>query len=86
MLKHTYIWCCVLPILDEGPGGADDVMDPYDLMEPVEILSKLPKDYYEKIVSSSCWLDVALLGQAFVITWLMKPPPKWTPPNEKVPF
>lgn len=25
-------------------------MDPYDLLEPVEILSKMPKDFYEKIV------------------------------------
>ena len=32
---------------------ADEVaedMDPYELMDPVEILSKMPKDYYEKIV------------------------------------
>ena len=26
-------------------------MDAYDLMDPVEILSKLPKDFYDKIVS-----------------------------------
>ncbi len=26
-------------------------MDPYDLMEPVDILSKLPKDYYDQVVS-----------------------------------
>lgn len=24
-------------------------MDPYDLLDPVEILSKLPKDFYEKL-------------------------------------
>lgn len=24
-------------------------MDPYDLAEPVDILSKMPKDFYEKI-------------------------------------
>lgn len=24
-------------------------MDPYDLMDPVEILSKLPKDFYDKV-------------------------------------
>lgn len=24
-------------------------IDPYDLMEPVDILSKLPKDFYEKV-------------------------------------
>lgn len=26
-------------------------VDPYELLEPVEILSKMPKDFYEKIVS-----------------------------------
>ncbi|KAL4713510.1 hypothetical protein ACJJTC_010495 [Scirpophaga incertulas] len=31
-------------------GGADSAdMDPYDLLDPVEILSKLPKDFYEKL-------------------------------------
>lgn len=24
-------------------------MDPYDLLDPVEILSKLPKDFYDKL-------------------------------------
>ena len=33
--------------MDEAP----EDMDPYELMDPVEILSKMPKDYYEKIVS-----------------------------------
>ncbi len=28
-------------------------MDPYELLEPVEILSKMPKDFFEKIVSLS---------------------------------
>ncbi|XP_044257889.1 protein mini spindles [Tribolium madens] len=39
------------------PGESDDVhdddespeMDPYDLADPVDILSKLPKDFYEKV-------------------------------------
>ena len=40
-----------------GAGSNDNVdaqmecMDPYDLMEPAEILSKLPKDFKEKLVS-----------------------------------
>lgn len=40
---------------DGGDGGGDaasEAMDPYDLMEPAEILSKLPKDFKEKLVSS----------------------------------
>lgn len=28
-------------------------VDPYELLEPVEILSKMPKDFYDKIVSSN---------------------------------
>lgn len=36
--------------------GEDEVetvaaVDPYELLEAVEILSKLPKDFFEKIVS-----------------------------------
>ncbi|XP_041917900.1 cytoskeleton-associated protein 5-A-like isoform X2 [Alosa sapidissima] len=39
---------------DGGGGGGDDdddtpVVDPYEHMEAVEILSKLPKDFYDKI-------------------------------------
>lgn len=34
---------------DDDGGGAQ--VDPYELLEAVEILSKIPKDFYEKIVS-----------------------------------
>uniref|UniRef100_A0A8C7D0N0 Cytoskeleton associated protein 5 n=2 Tax=Oncorhynchus kisutch TaxID=8019 RepID=A0A8C7D0N0_ONCKI len=38
---------------DEADGDDDDEpapqVDPYELLEPVEILSKLPKDFYDKI-------------------------------------
>lgn len=34
-------------------------VDPYELLEAVEILSKIPKDFYEKIVrfrlAAYCW-------------------------------
>lgn len=33
---------------ETGCGDSADV-DPYDLLDPVEILSKLPKDFYEKL-------------------------------------
>uniref|UniRef100_A0A8C8GD66 TOG domain-containing protein n=1 Tax=Oncorhynchus tshawytscha TaxID=74940 RepID=A0A8C8GD66_ONCTS len=40
---------------DEADGDDDDEpapqVDPYELLEPVEILSKLPKDFYDKIVT-----------------------------------
>lgn len=32
---------------------AETAVDPYELLEPVEILSKLPKDFYDEIVSSA---------------------------------
>lgn len=36
---------------DDDDGG-DVQVDPYELLEAVEILSKIPKDFYEKIVRS----------------------------------
>ena len=30
-----------------------EAIDPYDLIEAVEILSKLPKDFYENLVCNS---------------------------------
>lgn len=37
---------------EEEADGVDDAqVDPYDLADPVDILSKLPKDFYEKIES-----------------------------------
>lgn len=37
-------------------------VDPYELLEAVEILSKLPKDFYEKIVRSPALLPRCMLG------------------------
>ncbi|XP_073959830.1 protein mini spindles-like [Choristoneura fumiferana] len=35
---------------DVDAAGGDSVeMDPFDMLDPVEILSKLPKDFYEKL-------------------------------------
>ncbi|KAM3966107.1 LOW QUALITY PROTEIN: msps cytoskeleton-associated protein 5 [Aphomia sociella] len=35
---------------DAETGGGDSAdMDPYDLLDPVEILSKIPKDFYDKL-------------------------------------
>ena len=36
---------------DEDQGGGAVEIDPLDLIDPVEILSKLPKNFYEQIVS-----------------------------------
>lgn len=41
---------------DEGPGELEQQIDPFDLMEPVEILSKLPNDFSVRVNSSS-WKD-----------------------------
>ena len=39
---------------DGGGGGAvAEQVDPYDLLDPVDILSKLPKDFYEKVRSNA---------------------------------
>ena len=36
--------------VDDDGGNQVDV-DPYDLLDPVDILSKLPKDFYDKLES-----------------------------------
>ena len=36
--------------MDDADTNQPDI-DPYDLLDPVDILSKLPKDYFEKIES-----------------------------------
>lgn len=36
---------------DGGQDAVDESVDPYDLMEPAEIMSKLPKDFKEKLVN-----------------------------------
>ena len=35
-----------------------EAIDPYELIEAVEILSKLPKDFYENLVSN----DLGVIG------------------------
>ena len=32
-------------------GGGGEAVDPYDLIDPVNILPMLPKDFYDKVVS-----------------------------------
>jgi len=34
---------------EEDDGDAAPAVDPYELLDPVDILSKLPKDFYEKL-------------------------------------
>ena len=36
--------------MTEGGGDTIDAVDPYELIDPVDILSKLPGDFYEKMV------------------------------------
>lgn len=40
----------ILLVAGGGGGAAAIVMDPWDMFDPVEILSKLPKDFYEQVV------------------------------------
>ena len=37
---------------ESGGGQEEEVIDPYDLLEPFDVLSKLPKDFKDKVVSS----------------------------------
>lgn len=49
---ESYNWILIFPNDDilEEVDGADAVpdIDPYELLEPVDILSQLPKDFYDK--------------------------------------
>lgn len=48
MVKH-YLFL----LFSSGDDDEEEMVaavDPYELLEPAEILSKLPKDFYEKIV------------------------------------
>ena len=49
------LYCALVGGDDEGESGGAEVVDidPYEMMDPVEILSKLPKDFYENLVSYS---------------------------------
>lgn len=38
---------------DEEDGQQQQELDPFDLMDPVDILSKLPGDFYDKVVKIS---------------------------------
>ena len=44
----------MVPVLCAGEAEAEEeeAIDPYELMTPVDILSKIPKDFWEKIVST----------------------------------
>jgi len=44
----SYDSCYPVDEVEDEEDGAPDV-DPYELLEPVDILSKLPKDFYEKL-------------------------------------
>ncbi|OAD59416.1 Cytoskeleton-associated protein 5 [Eufriesea mexicana] len=34
---------------DDGDGGSAPEVDPYEMLEPIDVLSKLPKDFYDKV-------------------------------------
>ena len=32
-------------------GGAVETIDPYDLLDPVDVLAQMPKDFFTRVVS-----------------------------------
>ena len=34
---------------EEGEDSQDSALDPYELLDPVDILSKLPKNFFEQV-------------------------------------
>ena len=52
-IKTSKIFCnilCILFPIDEAEMDEAPVMDAYDMADPVNILAKLPADFYDKIV------------------------------------
>ncbi len=48
----NYVIFC---LADDDEADAGPVVDAFDLIEPEEILSKLPKDFYESMVSEDIY-------------------------------
>jgi len=57
VVDSFYVKCvCVVRVaVAEGGGDTVDAVDPYELIAPVEILSKLPTDFYERMVRFVCF-------------------------------
>lgn len=54
------VYVYVYLFTDEEEGEAEPDIDPFDLLDPVDILSKLPKDFYEKVgLNVKCNLSVS---------------------------
>ena len=49
ILGFILTWCVVTADGDSAETNTE--VDPFELIDAVDILSKIPKDYYEKIVS-----------------------------------
>ena len=58
MFTICYTLTDVYHILYTFTDGAEDV-DPYDLLEPVDVIAALPKDYFDKIVCTThkCYIS-----------------------------
>lgn len=48
--SHVFVQSLLLCLSGEDEGKTVEAVDPYELLEAIEILSKMPKDFYEKIV------------------------------------
>ena len=53
---------------DEEDNSQDSGLDPYEMLDPVEILSKLPKDFYEKVEEKKWQLRKEALDELHSLT------------------
>lgn len=53
---------------DEEEDSQDSALDPYEMLDPVEILSKLPKDFYEKVEEKKWQLRKEALDALLALT------------------
>ena len=53
---------------DDEDDSQDSALDPYEMLDPVEILSKLPKDFYEKVEEKKWQLRKEALDALHALT------------------
>jgi cytoskeleton-associated protein 5 len=56
---------------ENGGGQEEEALDPYDLLEPFDVLSKLPKDFKDKLVSDLSNLSKALHSFKMFVLWFL---------------
>lgn len=74
MLSYSPVPSLSVPLSGEDDAGTVAAVDPYELLEAVEILSKMPKDFFEKIVSLFNYADDSVNSPSLLLGCLLRYP------------